>query len=69
MDKQQIGDTLGALGRTIDSLVQAVAVSQPLAERYVWLRDKATKEQIEEFANSLRKHRNSFIDAERKSKP
>ena len=69
MDKQQIGDTLGALGRTIDALVRAVAVSQPLAERYVWLRDTATKEQIEEFANSLRKHRNSFIDAERKSKP
>ncbi len=69
MDKQQMGDTLGALGRTIDALVQAVAVSHPLAERYVWLRDTATKEQIEEFANSLRKHRNSFIDAERKSKP
>ena len=68
MDKQQMGDTLGALGRTIDALVQAVAVSQPLAERYVWLMDTATKEQIEEFANSLRKHRNSFIDAERKAK-
>lgn len=69
MDKQQIGDTLGALGKTIDALVQAVAVSQPLAERYVWLRDIATKEQIEEFANSLRNQRNSFIDAERKAEP
>ena len=69
MDKQQMGDTLGTLGRTIDALVQAIAVAQPLAERYVWLRDTATKEQIEEFANSLRKHRISFIDAERKSKP
>lgn len=69
MDKQQIGDTLGALGRTIDALAQAVAVSHPLAERYVWLRDIATKEQIEEFANSLRNQRNSFIDAERKAKP
>ena len=62
MDKQQMGDTLGALGRTIDALVQ-------LAERYIWLRDTATKEQIEEFTNSLRKHRDSFIDAERKDKP
>ena len=69
MDKQQIGDTLGALGKTIDALVQAADVSQPLAERYVWLRDTATKEQIEEFANSHRNNRNSFIDAERKSKP
>ena len=69
MDKQQIGDTLGALGKTIDALVQAVAEYHPLAERYVWLRDTATKEQIEEFANSFRTHRNSFIDAERKSKP
>ena len=69
MNKQQIGDTLGALGRTIDALVQAVAVYQPLAERNVWLRDTATKEQIEEFANSHRNNRNSFIDAERKSKP
>lgn len=68
MDKQQMGDTLGALGKTIDALVQGVAVLQPLAERYEWLRDTATKEQIEEFANSLRKHRDSFIDAERKSK-
>lgn len=69
MDKQQMGDTLGALGRTIDALVQAVAVYQPLAERYVWLRDTATKEQIEEFANSHRNNRNSFIDAEHKAKP
>ena len=69
MDKQQIGDTLGALGKTIDALVQAVAEYHPLAERYVWLRDTATKEQIEEFANSHRNNRNSFIDAERKSKP
>ena len=69
MDKQQMGDTLGALGRTINALVQVVVVSKPLAERYVWLRDTATKEQIEEFANSLRNHRNSFIDAERKAKP
>ena len=43
MNKQQMEDTLGALGRTIDALVQAAAVSQPLAERYVWLRDTATK--------------------------
>ena len=35
MDKQQIGDTLGTLGKTIDALVQAVAVSEPLAERYI----------------------------------
>ena len=69
MNEQHMGATLGALGKTIDALVQAVAVSQPLAERYVWLRDTATKEQIEEFANSHRNNRNSFIDAERKSKP
>ena len=69
MDKQRMGDTLGALGRSIDTLAQAVAVSHPLAERYKWLRDTATKEQIEEFANSLRQHRDSFIDAERKAKP
>ena len=69
MDKQQIGDTLGALGRSIDALAQAVAVSHPLAERYARLRDTATKEQIEEFANSHRNNRDSFIDAERKAKP
>ena len=69
MDKQQMRDTLGALGKTIDALVQAVAVLKPLSERYEWLRDTATKEQIEEFTNSLRKHRDSFIDAERKAKP
>ena len=68
MDKQQMGDTLGALGKTIDALVLGVAQSKANSDRYIWLRDTATKEQIEEFANSLRRNRNSFIDAERKAK-
>ena len=69
MDKQQMEDTLGALGKTIDALVRGVAQSKANSDRYIWLRDTATKEQIEEFANSLRRNRDSFIDAERKSKP
>ena len=69
MTSTQMEETLQALGKTIDALVRGVAQSKANSDRYIWLRDTATKEQIEEFANYLRRNRDSFIDAERKAKP
>ena len=62
MDKQQMGDTLGALGKTIDALVQGVAQSKANSDRYIWLRDEATSAELIEFINSLRQHRNAYVD-------
>ena len=62
MTPTQMEQTLQALGKTIDALVQGVAQSKANSDRYIWLRDKATSAELVEFINSLRQHRNSYVD-------
>ena len=62
MTSTQMGETLQALGKTIDALVQSVEQSKANSDRYIWLRDKATSAELAEFINSLRQHRNAYVD-------
>ena len=62
MTPTQMEQTLQALGKTIDAVVQGVAVSKANSDRYIWLRDKATSAELAEFINSLRQHRNAYVD-------
>ena len=62
MTSTQMEETLRALGKTIDALVQGVAQSKANSDRYIWLRDKATSAELAEFINSLRQHRDSYVD-------
>lgn len=62
MTPTQMEQTLQALGKTIDALVQGVAQSKANSDRYIWLKDKATSAELAEFINSLRQHRNAYVD-------
>lgn len=62
MTSTQMEETLQALGNTIDALVRGVAQSKANSDRYIWLRDKATSAELAEFINSLRQHRDSYVD-------
>lgn len=62
MTPTQMEETLQALGKTIDALVRGVAQSKANSDRYIWLRDKATSDELVEFINSLRQHRDSYVD-------
>lgn len=62
MTPTQMEETLQALGKTIDALVRGVAQSKANSDRYIWLRDKATSAELVEFINSLRQHRDSYVD-------
>ena len=62
MTPTQMEQTLQALGKTIDALVQGVAQSKANSDRYIWLRDKATSAELAEFINSLRQHSNADVD-------
>lgn len=62
MTSTQMEETLQALGKTIDALVRGVAQSKANSDRYIWLRDKATSDELVEFINSLRQHRDSYVD-------
>ena len=62
MTSTQMEKTLQALGKTIDALAQGVEQSKANSDRYIWLRDKATSAELAEFINSLRQHRNAYVD-------
>ena len=62
MTPTHMKETLQALGKTIDALVLGVAQSKANSDRYIWLRDKATSAELVEFINSLRQHRNAYVD-------